>query len=65
MKPLEQTQSLLYLDTHSDLFLAKCLLTKQVELTLGAGSLEWKKPLVIAFLKFFNTLLHSSSAFGN
>jgi hypothetical protein len=40
MKPLAQTQSLGYLDTHSDLFLAKCQLAKQVELTLGADYLE-------------------------
>jgi hypothetical protein len=40
MKPLEQTQSLGYLDTHSDLFLAKCQLAKQGALTLGADYLE-------------------------
>jgi hypothetical protein len=65
MKPLEQTQSLGYLDTHIFPYRAKCQLAKQVALTLGVDFLEWKKPLVIPLFKFFNALLHSSSAFGN
>jgi hypothetical protein len=65
MKPLEQTKNLLYLDTHIFPYRAKCRLTKQVALALGADYLELKKPLAIAFLKFFNALFHSFSAFGN
>jgi hypothetical protein len=62
MKPLAQTQSPQYLDTHSDPFLAKCQLTKQVALTLGADFQEWKKPLITPIFKFFNALPHSSRA---